>query len=97
VEIIIDSAPGKNQKTQTINAYVLTGIAGLLRTGEPKFDDKTARATCRKLGCYGGTNHATYLKKPGNILTGSKAKGWALSGPGLKAGAELIKQLTAAE
>lgn len=94
VEIILDTAPGNNQKQQTINAYLLTGTAGLLRTGEPKFDDKTARDACRKMGCYSDTNHATYIKKPGNILSGTKESGWALTGPGQKTGAELIKGLT---
>lgn len=95
VDIIADSAPGKNQKEQAINAYVLTGIAELLKTGEAKFDDKSGRAACKKMGCYGDTNHATYLKKPGNILSGSKESGWTLTGPGQKAGAELVKQITA--
>lgn len=94
VDIIADTAPGKNQKDQTINSYVLTGIAEFLKTGEAKFTDKGAREACKKMGCLSETNHSTYMKKPGNILSGSKS-GWALTGPGLKAGAELIKTLTA--
>ena len=38
-EVIASEAPGKNGQKKTINAYVLTGIAGLLQTGEAKFDD----------------------------------------------------------
>ena len=33
------------------------------------------------------------MKKPGNILSGSKDSGWTLTGPGLKAGADLVKAL----
>ncbi|WFU76281.1 hypothetical protein [Bradyrhizobium sp. CB2312] len=46
-------------KAQAINAYMPTGIAEFLKTGESKFADKVARETCKKLGCYGETNHAT--------------------------------------
>jgi hypothetical protein len=92
IDIIADTAPGKNQKEQTINAFVLTGIGEFLKTGEAKFTDKAAREMCKKMGCLSETNHSTYMKKPGNILSGSKS-GWALTGPGLKAGAELIKGL----
>ena len=93
VDIIAGSCPGKNQKEQAINAYVLTGIAEFLKTGEAKFTDKAGREACKKMGCYGDTNHATYMKKPGNIMSGSKGSGWTLTGPGLKAGAELVKAL----
>lgn len=93
VDIIADTSPGKNQKEQTINAYVLTGIAEFLKTGESKFTDKAGREACKKMGCYGDTNHATYMKKPGNVMSGSKDSGWTLTGPGLKAGAELVKAL----
>jgi hypothetical protein len=96
VEIIAAEAPGKNGKEKTINAYVLTGIAALLQTGEAKFEDKAGRASCDQFGCYQGTNHATILKNKGNLLSGSKDGGWSLTGPGLKAGAELVKKLTGA-
>jgi hypothetical protein len=95
VDIIADHVLGKNQKEQAINAYLLTGVAEYLKSGEAKFTDKAGRAACQKLGCYGDTNHSTYMKKPGNILSGSKESGWALTAPGLKAGAELVKRLTA--
>jgi hypothetical protein len=95
VDIIADTSPGKNQKDQTINAYVLTGIGEYLKTGEAKFTDKAARESCKKMGCFGETNHSTYLKRPGNIMSGSKESGWTLTGPGLKAAAELVKGMTA--
>ena len=93
VEIIAAEAPGKNGKEKTISAYILTGISALLQTGEAKFDDKAGRAACDRFGCYQGNNHATILKDKGNVLSGSKDAGWTVTGPGLKAGAELIKGL----
>ena len=95
VDIIASEAPGNSGREQTINTYVLCGIGALLRTGEPKFEDKAGRDACDKLGCYQATNHATILKKHrGNVFTGSQDGGWSLTGPGLKRGAELIKGLT---
>ena len=43
VDIIADTSPGKNQKERAFNAYVLTGTAEFLKTGEPKFTDKAGR------------------------------------------------------
>ena len=94
-EVVAHEAPGSNTKQKTINAYVLTGIGQLLATGEAKFDDKAARATCKAMGCLNEGNHATYMKDKGNVLGGSKEAGWTLTGPGLKAGAELVKGLAA--
>jgi hypothetical protein len=95
-EVIAGEAPGKSDKEKTLNAFVLTGLAEFLQTGDPKFDDKAARALCKKLGCFGEGNHATYMKDRGNLLGGSKEGGWTLTGPGLKAGAELIKGMAGA-
>jgi len=95
VDVIVDNVPGKNTKEQAINEYMLTGIGEFLKTGDSKFTDKAARATCKKLGCYADTNHATHMKKPGNVLSGSKEAGWTVTGPGMKAAAELIKGFTA--
>lgn len=92
-EVIAATIPGKNKKEQTFNAYILTGIAKLLATGEPTFDDKTARSLCENAGCYDSANHATYMKSKGNEFTGSKDKGWTLTSPGLKRGAELVQEL----
>ena len=92
VDVIVDTVPGKNTKAQAINAYMLTGIAEFLKTGESKFTDKVARETCKKLA---ETNHSTHMKKPGNVLSGSKESGWTVTGPGMKTAAELIKGFTA--
>lgn len=96
VDVIAHEIPGKNGKEKTLNAYILTGIASLLRSGEATFEDKNARALCKSAGCYSDANHATYLKDKGNEIAGSKDRGWTLTAPGLKRGAILVKDLTSA-
>jgi hypothetical protein len=93
-EVLPAEALGKNGKEKTINAYVLAGVAAFLQSGEPRFDDKTARDVCRTMGCFNEGNHAYYLKGKGNVIAGSKDGGWMLTGPGLKLGADLIKYFT---
>lgn len=93
-EVIASEVPGKSIKRKTLNAYILAGINSFLTSGNLSFDDKSARATCVALGCYDSTNHATNIKDKGNKIAGSKNKGWKLTAPGLKNGAELIKEIT---
>lgn len=97
VEVIASGMPGNNDKEKTYSAYILSGIASLLRTGNAAFDDKSARTLCKTSGCFTGGNHATHLNQKGNEFTGSKEKGWTLTAPGLKRGADLIKQLSKRE
>jgi hypothetical protein len=96
-EVIAAHIPGKNRKEQTYNAYILAGIAQLLHTGNPSFQDKPARALCESSGCYDRANHSIHLKNKGNEFTGTKERGWTLTAPGLKRGAELIKELNKPE
>jgi hypothetical protein len=92
-EVIAHEAPGSSMKAKTINAYILTGISQLLAMGEAKFDDESARALCKTMGCFDKNNHSKFMKEKGNVLGGSKESGWSLTGPGLKSGADLIKGL----
>jgi hypothetical protein len=94
VEVIAPHLPGKNKKEKTLEAYVIQGISGLLASGEPNFDDKSARKACEDLGCYDKGNHAYYMAGRGNLFAGSKDKGWKLTAPGLRRGAEVIKGVT---
>ncbi len=97
VDIIADKVPGAKQRDKVINTYVLVGVRELIRTGEARFDDEAARDACERLSTHGKTNHATFLKTPGNVLAGSAKTGWTLTAPGMTAGAELVKQLTTEE
>jgi hypothetical protein len=93
-DVIATDIPGKDKKAQTLNAYVLTGVAKLIAAGETTFADKDARDLCTKAGCYDIKNHSATIKDRGNWFTGGKDKGWTLTAPGLKHGAGLIKTLT---
>jgi hypothetical protein len=91
--VLAGGVPGKNSGEKTIKTYVLSGVAGLLSSGEPNFDDKTARKLCEDLGHYDNTNHAKYLKGKGSYFVGDKDKGWKLTAPGLKFGGSIVKEL----
>jgi hypothetical protein len=93
-EVIAGEIPGKNKKEKTYNAYILIGLAMLLSTGTPSFDDKAARALCESSGCYDQANHSVTIKDRGNEFTGTKEKGWALTAPGLKRAGILVKEMT---
>jgi len=88
---LIGEAIGKGKRVQTINTYLLTGIAALLENGKAEFTDKTARDYCTNLGCYDSPNHAVTTTQFGNQITGSKNAGWKLTAPGLSAAAALLK------
>ena len=68
----IGTLPGANKREQSLNAYVMAGVAQLLMKGEASFDDKSARGICESAGCYNSGNHSSTLKARGNELAGSK-------------------------
>jgi hypothetical protein len=90
---LIAQVPGRNKKEQTYNSYILTGLGQLLLSGNASFQDKSARALCEVSGCYDSANHSAYLKDKGNEFTGTKEKGWVLTAPGLKRGADIVKEM----
>ncbi|MDD5586180.1 MAG: hypothetical protein PHY92_04385 [Alphaproteobacteria bacterium] len=94
VEVIASKISGKNTQIKTLNCYLLAGLARLFSKGERSFEDKSARKLCEHFGCYDSTNHSKYMKEKGNVISGSKSKGWTLTGPGLVKGAELVKGLS---
>jgi hypothetical protein len=93
LEVIAHTLPGKSNRERTRSCYLLAGLQSFLGSGEPRFTDESARAICRDLGCYDAPNHATYVKSLGNLVAGSKASAFELTQPGLKAAAELIRDL----
>jgi hypothetical protein len=91
--VIASEVFGKNTAEKVVKAYVLTGIASVLSSGEPTISDKGARHLCENLGCYDRTNHTKYLKEKGNYFVGDKDRGWKLTAPGLKFGGSLVREL----
>ena len=87
--------PGKigERRSATLTCWQV-GVANFLRTDEQRFDDAEARALCERCGAFDPTNHAKYMKG-GNEFTGSRERGWTLTMPGLKAAADLIKEISA--
>jgi hypothetical protein len=73
VDLIAHSVPGKSNKERVRSCYLLSGVQGLLKSGEARFADEDARQICRELGCYDKANHATYVKALGNLVTGTKS------------------------
>ena len=94
-DIIAPDVPGKSKREKTLNCYILEGARELLRTGETSFADKAARTLCTQFGCFDSANHSTYIGEKGNEFTGSKDKGWTLTGPGKKRAAALVKEIAA--
>lgn len=94
-EVILAEIPGKSDREKVLNAYVLTGLANFISNGGSGFEDKSARAVCKASGCYDENNHASYIREKGSEFTGSKEKGWILTSPGLKKGAQIVKEVGA--
>lgn len=80
-----------SNREKSINAYLATGLANYLASGDASFSDADARELCRQSGCYDQPNHSKVIKALGNRVTGSKSNGWKLTSPGLSAVAELVK------
>jgi hypothetical protein len=95
IDVIAAKLLEKTKSKQTVQAYVLCGVANFLRTGEMGFSDANARSLCARVGCYDGKNHSGNIgsKKLGNLIGGTMESGWKITNPGLTEGAKLIKQL----
>lgn len=96
-EVLLSDIPGRDKREKTRNAYVLTGAGNLLAQGTASFTDAAARVLCEAAGCYDPGNHTKALKDKGNLFSGSKEKGWTVTGPGLKHAATLIKTIATPE
>lgn len=93
-QLIASTLPGDGPKEQTRQCYLLHGVRGLLTGGEPRVDDKAVRLSCRQFGCYDSTNHTKYVRSLGNAVVAENGE-VKLTQPGLKAAADLVRQLAA--
>ncbi len=94
VEFIACEVPGSGKKGQSKNCYLLAGVRSLLANDEAKFTDAEAVLLCKHVGCYDAKNHAATRSDLGNTVAGTKNSGFTLPAPGLRAAAEVIKQMS---
>ena len=94
VEVSAAEVPGSGKRGKTQNCYLLAGIRSLLATDEAKFADADAVALCKAMGCHDSANHAKTRSELGNNVAGTKASGFTLPAPGLRAAAALVKQMS---
>ncbi|MBN9022198.1 MAG: hypothetical protein J0H08_08920 [Rhizobiales bacterium] len=85
--------PGSTVREKALNMYVLTGLGTFLATGDRKFTDALARTKCKEHSCLDAGNHAKTLSGKHPEFHGDKGGGWTVTIPGLKRGAELVKQV----
>jgi hypothetical protein len=95
IEVTASEVPGNGKKEMTVNSYLLSGLRGLLQFDEPRLNESETLDLCKRLTSYDKNNHTTWRKAVGNKMTGTKPD-FLLTGPGEKAAAELIKQMTGA-
>jgi hypothetical protein len=88
--------PGSAMREQTLNIYILTGLGTFLATGGRQFADPLARAYCEEHSCLDGPNHSKTLGGKHPEFSGDKNNGWSITVPGIKRGAELVKQVAEA-
>jgi hypothetical protein len=93
VDIHLTTVVGTGKKEQTINCYLLTGAKSFLESDTPTIADGEAIALCKHTQAYDKNNHTTNRKALGIYVTGSRDDGFTLTGPGLKAAAELLVRI----
>ncbi|PVV16000.1 MAG: hypothetical protein B6D82_02065 [gamma proteobacterium symbiont of Ctena orbiculata] len=93
VEIIVNDVPGDGKRGKSQNCYLLSGIRSFLQSDEAKFSESEAVSLCKHMGCHDGPNHAKTRDNFGNLVAGTKASGYTLPAPGLRAAAELVKKM----
>jgi hypothetical protein len=94
VDVHLNTVPGAGKKEQTINCYLLVGAKAYLESDNATISDGDAIALCKHTQAYDKNNHATNRKALGNFVTGSRQDGLTLTGPGLKAAAELLVRIS---
>ncbi len=93
IEIIADDVPGNSRREQTVNCYLLVGIRNLLQNDEARFQDKEALEYCQITHAYDRNNHTTHRQSLSNRVSGDRKQGFALTVPGLRDAAKIVKQM----
>lgn len=90
VEIHINSVPGESKREQTRNCYLLVGLRVFLASDSMSFSENEAIGLCKHTQAYDKNNHTKHRNGLGNLVNGSKERGFELAGPGLRAAGELV-------
>jgi len=93
VECIAGAMPGATKKEQTVNCYILTGLRAFIQNDSADFSDADAVSLCKQMGCYDRNNHTANRRSTGNRMSGERKSGFSLPAPGLRAAAELVRQI----
>jgi hypothetical protein len=96
IQIIAHDVPGDGKRGKSQNCYLLSGIRSFLESDETKFSESNAVTLCKHMGCHDQANHAKTRADLGNLVAGTKASGYTLPAPGLRAAAELVKKMGSA-
>jgi len=93
VDIHLNTMAGVSKREQTLNCYLLVGAKAFLESDQPHFSDTDAIALCKHTQAYDKNNHTTIRAAMSNMMSGTRQDGFTLTGPGLKAAAELLLQI----
>lgn len=92
-DIHLNTIIGAGYREQTSNCYLLIGAKAFLESDNAVFSEADAIALCKHTGAYDKNNHTTHRKNLGMRIAGSRENGFSLTGPGIKAAAELIMEI----
>jgi hypothetical protein len=92
-DIHLTTVMGTSRREQTINCYLLVGAKAFLETDTAAFSDRDAIALCKHTQAYDKNNHTKNRAAVAKYVIGDRADGFTLTGPGLKAVAEIINHI----
>lgn len=94
IEVIAGDIPGNSKRIKTENCYLVSGVRSFLVNDEAKFSEDEVIDLCKQMGCYDSANHYKTRKGLGNNVAGTKATGFTLPAPGLRAAAGLLLEMS---
>jgi hypothetical protein len=97
IDLVARAVPGKSKRERHKNVVLLLGIASYLSNGSARMDDARLREALEHYNAYDPPNFAKYMKEFAPDVSGSRENGYTLTARGLAAGADIVREMTAAE
>ena len=72
---------------------MLVGIKNLIQNDEAKFADKEAMEFCQRTMSYDKNNHTVHRQALSSRVSGDRSSGFALTVPGLRDAAKIVKEM----